>query len=207
MQTERGLDRLTYFTDAIAAIAITLLVLPLVDRVGEAHDANLTPVEFLQENTATLGAFLLSFFVIARLWSVHHSIFEHVVQYTPRLRWISIVWAFTIVLLPLPTAIVAEWSPSPFVMGFYIGTMSLSSIILSTILVYVRRHPTVESAENPVTEASVRSSILSSAAFLVALAAGTLIPGVTYFGLLLLFLSPPLSALIGARRKARAGDA
>jgi uncharacterized membrane protein len=37
MQTERGLDRLTYFTDAIAAIAITLLILPIVDHVADSE--------------------------------------------------------------------------------------------------------------------------------------------------------------------------
>lgn len=34
-RTERGLDRLVNFSDATVAIAITLLILPLVDLAGE----------------------------------------------------------------------------------------------------------------------------------------------------------------------------
>jgi uncharacterized membrane protein len=34
MRTERGLDRFVTFLDAVVAIAITLLVLPLVDVLG-----------------------------------------------------------------------------------------------------------------------------------------------------------------------------
>ena len=36
LRTERGLDRLVTFLDAVVAIAITLLVLPLVEVLGEA---------------------------------------------------------------------------------------------------------------------------------------------------------------------------
>ncbi len=35
MQTERGFDRMVNFCDAVVAIAITLLVLPLVDIPSE----------------------------------------------------------------------------------------------------------------------------------------------------------------------------
>jgi uncharacterized membrane protein len=41
MRTERGLDRLVTFLDAVVAIAITLLVLPLVELLGEGHDEDL----------------------------------------------------------------------------------------------------------------------------------------------------------------------
>lgn len=38
IRTDRGLDRLVNFTDAAVAIAITLLVLPLVDLVTDGED-------------------------------------------------------------------------------------------------------------------------------------------------------------------------
>ena len=207
MTTERGLDRLTYFTDAIAAIAITLLILPLVEGVNEARAENLSPGEYLHENVLGLAAFALSFFVIARLWMGHHSVFEHVRAYTPTLRYLSLIWAFTIVLLPLPTALVAQFTSEPILVFFYIGTMALSSIVLTTISLYVRRHPVLEDPQNPVTATSLRNSILTNVEFVVALALGTLIPWVNYYALLLLFASVPISIVQRAITSRRSKEA
>ncbi|MEK6437776.1 hypothetical protein [Pseudonocardia sp. T1-2H] len=43
MRTERGLDRFVTFLDAVVAIAITLLVLPLVDVLGGRKPAEIRP--------------------------------------------------------------------------------------------------------------------------------------------------------------------
>jgi uncharacterized membrane protein len=198
MATDRGLDRLTYFTDAIAAIAITLLILPIVDRVADSGSA----AEFFEENLPSLGAFALSFLVIARLWIAHHSAFEHVVTYTSPLRWLSLAWAFTIALLPLPTAMVAQWTTTWPVVLFYIGTMTASSLLLTAIYLYIRRHPVVQNDESPVSTERIRTSLLTNAEFLLALIVGTLVPVINYFALLALFLSIPINAVL--RRRARA---
>ena len=59
MRTERGLDRLITFVDAVVAIAITLLVLPLVEVLGaRPRDMDLAAV--LAEDAAQFGAFLVS---------------------------------------------------------------------------------------------------------------------------------------------------
>ena len=196
MTTGRGLDRLTYFTDAIAAIAITLLVLPIVDRVAEAD----TAAEFFTDNLPSLGAFALSFLVIARLWTAHHAAFEHVSSYTPALRWLSLAWAFTIALLPLPTAMAAQWETTWPVVLFYIGTMTASSTVLTAIYLYIRRHPIVESTDDPVPAARIRNSIITNIEFVVALLLGTLVPAINYFALFALLFSLPLGWFTRRRR-------
>ncbi|MEK8227283.1 TMEM175 family protein [Oerskovia sp. M15] len=79
-RTPRGLDRLVNFTDAAVAIAITLLVLPLVDLVadGEAHSVR----ALVQGESGTFLAFAISFVVIARFWTAHHRVFEHLRDYS-----------------------------------------------------------------------------------------------------------------------------
>lgn len=59
------MDRLVFFTDAVAAIAITLLVLPLVDSVTEAAHDGLSVEQFIGNNVAAISGFALSFLVIA----------------------------------------------------------------------------------------------------------------------------------------------
>jgi uncharacterized membrane protein len=66
----RDFDRLLTFVDAIVAIAITLLVLPLAELTT---DIGGQPVaHLLRTHQGQLWSFLLSFAVIARLWFVQH---------------------------------------------------------------------------------------------------------------------------------------
>jgi uncharacterized membrane protein len=77
VRSERGLDRFVTFLDAVVAIAITLLVLPLVELL-HGSDPQTSLSRLLTEEAGTFGAFLLSFAVIARLWLAHHRLVERV---------------------------------------------------------------------------------------------------------------------------------
>ncbi|THG28589.1 TMEM175 family protein [Naasia lichenicola] len=189
-RTERGLDRVVFFTDAIAAIAITLLILPVVEAVSEVSSESASPVAIFSEHAGQLISFVISFAVIARLWYAHHQLFEHVEAYSPRLILLGVAWAFTIVLLPLPTAITAEFSPSPLTVGFYIGTMLLSSALLTSMTLLVRRSPQIQAADNPVTNRRLVGSAATTIAFAVALVLGALVPVINYWALLLLAVTP-----------------
>lgn len=158
MPTTRGLERLIFFTDAVVAIAITLLVLPLVDAASESANTGLKAADFFREEQSQIIAFLISFAVIARLWMAHHSLFEHLDAYNNRVVFLSLVWAFTIVLLPLPTAMSAEFDSEPLTAGFYIGTMFVSSLLLTLLTLTVRgirswRHPRTRSRRKECREA------------------------------------------------------
>ena len=197
MTTERGLDRLIFFTDAVAAIAITLLILPLVDLVPDAARGGKTAAEFLSDNGGQILGFVISFAVIARLWRAHHAIFEHVRAYSVPLIWLNLVWAFTIVVLPLPTAIISEFARSRFSTAFYIGTMAISSLALTTISFVVRHNPVVEHSDNRIGRASLLGSVTTSALFLVALVLAVVFPVVGLWSLFVLFLAGPAAALVG----------
>ena len=203
MATTRGLERLVFFTDAIAAIAITLLILPLVDLVPQVAAHGGTLGSFLDEQTGPLAAFAISFAVIARLWYGHHQVFEHVGAYTPRLVLLTVLWAFTIVLFPLPTSITSQFDPSPGTVAFYIGTMAASSIVLTSMTLLIRGDSRLESADNPMPDRMVARSLSISTTFLLALLVGTAVPVVNNWALFLLFLSRPIAAILNRRLRRR----
>lgn len=192
MPTTRGLERLIFFTDALVAIAITLLVLPIVDAASEVGEHVGSPGDFLAAHATQAFSFVLSFAVIARLWLGHHALFEHVAAYNPLVMLINLLWGFTIVLLPLPTAMTAQWDSGPLVVGFYIGTMAVSSLLLTLLALVIRRNPALENVENPVSVKSLHGSIAATALYFLALVLGVLIPGLNYFALFVLVLLWPI---------------
>ena len=206
MGTSRGFDRLVFFTDAVTAIAITLLILPLVDLIPEyvtVHGRSGSVGGFVTENLNPLWAFALSFAIIARLWLANHRTLEYVERQTGRLMTLDLVWAFTVVVLPLPTALIASLPTDAASVGFYVGTMTASSILLSALSFEVYRTPQLDPDHRERSLLIFVGTVSNSVAFVVALALGVLVPGVGYAGLLLLLLTIPSDAIIKPRVRAR----
>jgi hypothetical protein len=71
-------ERFITFTDAVVAIAMTLLILPLQEAAsswGEG-ETEWTASDFFSENRHKVGALALSFCVIAMYWNGHDSMFQ-----------------------------------------------------------------------------------------------------------------------------------
>jgi uncharacterized membrane protein len=186
----QGTERLILFTDAVVAIAITLLVLPLVDVVSEATEAGEPSIDVVVDNQAQIFSFLLSFFVIAKLWTEHHRLFAGVSTITGRVVLLNMLWVLTIVALPFATEMVGGYGTDRFTVLLYIGTVLVSSACLGALSVAVRGRLVAD---------AVSATALLAAAFLLAV----LVPAVGYASLLLLFLSPLVEQLW---RRWRPGD-
>jgi uncharacterized membrane protein len=101
----KAAERLTFFSDAVVAIAITLLALELPIPMGESNR------EFWQDvnaNQADYIAFFISFTVISAHWVGHHRVFRYVVAVTPAVRRWIMLWLFMIVLMPFTTKVLSE---------------------------------------------------------------------------------------------------
>ncbi|HEX3309467.1 MAG TPA: TMEM175 family protein [Streptosporangiaceae bacterium] len=103
IQTEaesRAADRLNLFSDAVVAIAITLLAIEL-----PVPEGGTVPLfwESVRHNGSHYAAFLISFFVIAAAWRDHHDIFRYLTRVDSRLRMLNFGWLLMIVLNPFAT--------------------------------------------------------------------------------------------------------
>jgi uncharacterized membrane protein len=194
---ERDLDRFLTFIDAIVAIAITLLVLPLAEVATEVSGGSVS--DLLRENDDLLLAFFLSFLVIAQLWMSQHHIVSGLVVQNALVTRLLLAWTLTIVLLPFPTALVAEVSDDPATKVLYIGTMALSSALLTLLARAVARDRSLRDTDRGPDEAQAAGAVVG---FLLALAITLTFPATGYYPLLLLLLADPA---VRAWRTARGG--
>jgi uncharacterized membrane protein len=190
VRTERGLDRLVTFLDAVVAIAITLLVLPLIDVLGAAGDQELGTL--LGDHLPQFGSFTLSFVVIGRLWLAHHELVERVGGYDRSFLLVNLVWALTIVVLPFSTQVIAVYSTQRLSVGLYIGTIAVSTACLSALSLLVHRRPALRRDGGAADDRSPLVSVVTTGLVVVALVLGVAVPAVNFYALLLLLLTGPL---------------
>jgi uncharacterized membrane protein len=131
-------ERLVAFTDASVAIAMTLLILPLMDASSDAEDISVA--EFFTEHRDKIGSFVLSFWIVGILWAPHDMLFRHVRAHTVTLRGLNFLWLFCVVCIPVATNIAKFASPSDLLAYVtYIGTMLLARIISGIMLLVVMK--------------------------------------------------------------------
>ncbi|HET6504146.1 MAG TPA: TMEM175 family protein [Amycolatopsis sp.] len=195
MNTSKSPERLIFFSDAVIAIALTLLVLPLTETVPELVAENGEAIEAITKHQWQIYTFLLSFAVIARLWINHHRIFEQVGAYNRPLMAVNLCWLFTIALLPFPTEMVGAFSNDQFAALFYIGTILASSLCQTIIVLIVHHDDTVKKGADSINARWLFISIGSTLAVLVAFVLAALVPVVSYLALLLLVVPSAIARL------------
>jgi len=203
MHTERGFDRLVNFSDAVVAIAITLLILPLVDTATDVNDG--TIFELLEKDWLKLLVFLISFVVIGRFWLAHHRMYESISGYNTQLLWVNLLWLISIVFLPFPTELIAtSGGNNPTTSLLYVGTMVVTSASLAWQQWIVIRHPELQAPEVRGT-LRIGTSIVAAVMMVVVFIATYLLPQYGLLTLLLLLLTGPIQVVM--KRFSRRADA
>lgn len=120
------LKRLINFSDAIVAVAITLLIIPLTDLFQDLSGTDLSKVLQSTDFTSRLSSFLISFFVIYSFWSSHRQILSKVKELSASTERYNFLWLLSIVLIPSATMINVGYSTN---IGIYIyGIILIASI-------------------------------------------------------------------------------
>lgn len=132
-----GVERTVFFSDAVVAIAITLLALDLhVPEVG-------SNAEFWRDMNQHLDdyiGFLVSFAVIGGHWLNHHQVFGHVARLTSGLaRW-NMLWLLMIVVTPFATRVIVGDGAFGARFTLYALVQALSSIFFILALYEIVRH-------------------------------------------------------------------
>lgn len=136
-EAETGLsfERVVFFSDAVFAIVITLLVLELkVPHVTEHTEPALRHALF--ELLPSVLGFVVSFLIIGLMWIEHHRIFRYIEHYNAGLLWRNLLLLLCVSFVPFPTALFSEnfWSRTAFIL--YTGSFGL----VATAKLFIWRH-------------------------------------------------------------------
>lgn len=126
---DHALERLVFFSDAVFAIAITLLVIelhpPHFERgasVGEQLAAFATIIP-------NLFGFVVSFWVIGAFWQGHHRAFALAAHYHQRLVRLNLAMLFVVAFMPFATAFMANNLGALVPTAFYNATMVILGLL------------------------------------------------------------------------------
>ncbi len=102
------LNRIAALTDGIFAIVMTLLVLTLdlPEKVELMNHADIR--EFLNSQWHVLFIYMLSFLILAKFWTAHHSQFSHLKATNPTHLWLNILFLMFTALLPFTSDLAGE---------------------------------------------------------------------------------------------------
>src|SRR6187431_1272766 len=98
-------ERIEFFSDAVIAIIITLMVLEI--RLPEIEDDESSAEIFhqLKEILPNIFAFMISFAVLGVYWVNHHQFFKAIEYSDWKLLWYNLHFLFWCSLIPLSTAL------------------------------------------------------------------------------------------------------
>jgi len=197
---EYGLDRLINFSDAVIAIAITLLVLEIrLPGVTRGLPAQEITNEILALWPKYLG-YLVSFWVIGLYWMAHHRIFRLISSYDRRLLTLNLAFLVTVAFMPFPTSVLFDYAGGFVVVLLYAGTLTLTGLSLVAIWLYATHdHRLVDAQlDDALINNQTRSLLVGPGIFLLSIAVAAFNPDLAMYAWLLqipaYFLTRPPSA-------------
>lgn len=177
-------DRAAFFSDAVYAIAMTLLVVGI--GVPHVRDENLGKA--LANLDSEIISFFIGFFVLAYYWLSHHALVAQLRAVDTPFLAVNLLYLAIVAFLPFPTAIVGSNGDAP--LAFILFACSLAAVSILEVGLYLCAHHYDLMRERP-TEAKHRHDIaaglLPGVVFLVSIPLAFVDTTLAYFAWLLTF--------------------
>lgn len=129
----RLLHRMVYFSDAVFAIVLTLLVLEL--RPPEVRDAAHQAEAFAEMGPHFL-AFFMSFALIGVFWAAHMHTTRRMIRFDWPTALVNLMFLFPVCLIPFASAWYGQGLGNPFIWGAYCAVLTMTST-MNVLLVLV----------------------------------------------------------------------
>jgi len=169
-----GVERLLTLTDGVVAIAITLLVLQL----NVPPPAQLVHPDSPSELAKALGngadqliSYVISFYVIAQFWLVHHRVFRRIAGQREGLAWWNFAFLFTITVMPFTSDLLGEYASNPLAIDIFAVNLLAATVATQLTVVFVRRNNLLVAGTNEREMQAARLRVVA-ALFVIVLSIG-----------------------------------
>lgn len=190
-------ERAKAFMDAVVAIAMTLLIMPLMESAAELSSSETSIRQWFLGHAGQLITFVISFLLIGMFWVSHHRVHNQVTRVSGRLLWLNIGWLLTIVWLPVATALNGHMANSDRVTTLvYIGSLFATSLLMVLMRVYLAFHPELRVSTAVQERRNVVHAASAAVLFVVAGVLTLLIPRVGEASLAVLWLGGLVRRLV-----------
>ncbi|MEQ1736163.1 MAG: TMEM175 family protein, partial [Rhodoglobus sp.] len=129
-------DRLVFFSDAVFAIALTLLVIDL----KVPTDGSGTAWEVITSQIPDLFAYALSFAIVSINWVAHHRLFRVITAHDGPLMLVDLVLLFVVAFVPFPTSLLSEYGDEAAAVVLYAFVVGLLGVLQFALWFWAWRH-------------------------------------------------------------------
>lgn len=143
---EFQVERLAFFSDAVFAIAITLLVIEFKVPHVDQHTTYAEALHALKEERLKFIALVFSFFLISTYWVRHHLLFKYLHSYNKKVLFCNLLGLLPVIFFPFTTAFFYESANNKEVLALSFRLFALNNIAAGglTYALYwlvVKKHP------------------------------------------------------------------
>jgi uncharacterized membrane protein len=148
-EPDTQLERLIFFSDAVFAIAITLLVIDirLPEMAGQLNGP--APLDVLHDLAPRFASFVLSFAVVGLYWTGHHRIFAIVRDFDGRVIVLNLLFLLFVAFIPFPTSFLGAYGDDPAGPVVYALTNAAAATVELLLWVYLARAGFLEPSVPP----------------------------------------------------------
>ncbi len=181
-------DRVLYFSDAIFAIAITLLVLEIKIPTTTEVEA-LGTMKVLQNLMPRFIGYVVSFLVAALFWRAHMTLGQRITSVDNKLLWINIWLLLFVVLMPFSTAFYSNNFGMSGTFNFYCLNLAAIGLTLYWMNVYVeKKEKLVNSMGKSAVTWMKQRALVVPIIFVICIPLGNISPVLGRIGFVLIFV-------------------
>jgi uncharacterized membrane protein len=124
-----GPDRIKAISDAVFAIALTLLILQ-VKVPSPSQIANETDLRnFLLQQWPAYLSYALSVVIIGHFWVAYHGLFHYIRRANRMLLWLNILFLLCVTFIPFPAALMSQFSNYRTSVVIYGATLAVAGLV------------------------------------------------------------------------------